>query len=57
MRTLLKKFIRENNGATAIEYALLAALIFVVVIGGINALGGKTSGLYNNVSSNVSAVL
>jgi Flp pilus assembly pilin Flp len=57
MRSLLQRFNRENTCATAIEYALLAVFICIAAIGGVNAVGSKTSGMYNNITSNVSGVM
>jgi pilus assembly protein Flp/PilA len=37
--TTLKRFIKDESGATAIEYGLIAALIAVVIIGAVQALG------------------
>jgi pilus assembly protein Flp/PilA len=37
---MFKKFLSDESGATAIEYALLATLIGVAIIGGATALGG-----------------
>ena len=39
MTALLKKFAADQNGATAIEYGLIAALIAVVVIGALTTVG------------------
>jgi pilus assembly protein Flp/PilA len=47
----LTRILRCNTGATAIEYALVASLIAVAAIGGMNALGGKIDLMLNNVSN------
>ena len=39
MRNILNRFIADENGATAIEYGLIAALIAVVVIGALTSIG------------------
>ena len=44
MRGLFAKFISNQNGATAIEYGLIAALISLVMISGLHALGDSLSG-------------
>ena len=49
----LKAIVREEAGVTAIEYSLLAALIVIVVLTGIVALGGGVFGLWTNVSDAV----
>jgi pilus assembly protein Flp/PilA len=44
------RFVRDQRGATAIEYGLIAALIAVAAIGGMSALGGKLQSTFTNVS-------
>jgi pilus assembly protein Flp/PilA len=45
-----KRFLRDESGATAIEYGLIAAGISVVIIGAVNAIGGKLSNTFTNIS-------
>jgi pilus assembly protein Flp/PilA len=40
MKTLFQRFLRDQSGATAIEYGLIAALIAVAAIGAMGAVGG-----------------
>ena len=49
----IRKMIKNDKGATAIEYGLIAALIAVAAIGAMSSLGTKLSGTFNNVSSNL----
>jgi pilus assembly protein Flp/PilA len=49
--TFFKKLIRDEQGATAIEYGLIAALIAVAAIVGMQALGTTLQGTFNNVST------
>ena len=49
--TFFKKLIRDEKGATAIEYGLIAALIAVAAIVGMQALGTTLQGTFNNVSA------
>jgi len=51
MRTLVERFLRDESGATAIEYGLIAALIAVAIIGGARALGTNIGKTFNNVSN------
>jgi pilus assembly protein Flp/PilA len=44
-------FVRDDNGATAIEYALIASLIAMVIITGVTGIGVKLSGYFSEVSS------
>jgi pilus assembly protein Flp/PilA len=46
-------FIRDENGATAIEYGLIAALIAVVIIGALTLLGTNLSATFNTVAGAV----
>ncbi len=50
MKNLMKKFFKDQSGATAIEYGLIAALISVAIIGGVSTVGTKTSSTFNKVS-------
>ncbi|MCA1654355.1 MAG: Flp family type IVb pilin [Sphingomicrobium sp.] len=45
------KLIKNNKGATAIEYGLIAALIAVAAIGAMQGIGSKLSTTFNNVSA------
>ncbi|HVY90021.1 MAG TPA: Flp family type IVb pilin [Hyphomonadaceae bacterium] len=47
------KFAREKSGATAIEYALIAGIICIAVVGGITTLGQSANSSYTNVSQQV----
>ncbi len=49
----LIKLVKDNSGATAIEYGLIAALIAVAAIGALNAVGNNLSGTFNNISVNL----
>jgi pilus assembly protein Flp/PilA len=45
--------LREERGATAVEYGLMVGLIAVVIIGVVAALGTKVSGLFNTVATSI----
>jgi len=49
--TFFKNLVRDEQGATAIEYGLIAALIAVAAITAMSALGTTLTGTFNNVSS------
>ncbi len=55
MITTLNRFVKDENGATAIEYGLIAALVSVAAIGALTALGTNLSNLFNTVSSSVTS--
>lgn len=50
MRNLFQ-LVRDERGATAIEYGLIAALIAVAAIGAMQGIGGKLNSTFNNVST------
>jgi pilus assembly protein Flp/PilA len=49
------KLLRDDRGATAIEYGLIAALIAVAAITAMTALGNQLSTTFSNVSNNMKA--
>lgn len=53
MTKLFNSFLRDESGATAIEYGLIAALIAVVVIGAVQAVGTGLSTTFNTVAGSV----
>jgi len=54
MKTFFSRFIKDESGATAIEYGLIAALISVAVIAGVKTIGTKLSSTFNNIQGNLS---
>lgn len=55
MANWIKRFRHDEEGVTAIEYGLIAALIAVVIIVAVTAVGTSLSGTFNKVSTSVSA--
>lgn len=51
MRNLLNRFAKDESGATAIEYGLIAALIAVVIIGALTLVGGSLKEKFTAVST------
>ena len=49
----LKEFLRDDSGATAIEYGLIAAGISVAIILTVNQLGGQLKNTFSKVSSSL----
>lgn len=47
--------LKDESGATAIEYGLIAALIAVAIIAAISLLGGELSNTFNKVAGNLGA--
>jgi pilus assembly protein Flp/PilA len=50
----IARFWRNESGATAIEYGLLAALISVVIIGAVKVAGTNLNTMFTTVSTNLS---
>jgi pilus assembly protein Flp/PilA len=53
MNNLFARFVRDESGATAIEYGLIAALIAVIIIGAVTAVGTKLSTTFSTVSASI----
>jgi pilus assembly protein Flp/PilA len=49
----IKQFLRDDSGATAIEYGLIATGIAVAIIAVVNGLGTKLTGTYQSVTDNM----
>lgn len=47
----IKNFVQEEDGVTAIEYGLIAALIAVVIIGAVTTVGGNLVTIFGNVAT------
>lgn len=48
---LISRFVRDESGATAIEYGLIAALIAVVIIGVLTTIGGNLTAKFGEVAA------
>ena len=58
MQSLLrsvKRFLQKEDGPTAVEYAVMLALIIVVCIGAVTTLGSKASQTFSNVGAAIAA--
>ena len=53
----IAQFAKDESGATAIEYGLIAALIAVGIIVAATTLGGSLSGLFNKISGKLNTVV
>ena len=47
MRNLIARFLRDEAGATAIEYGLIASLVVVVLLTALTAFGDTSTGIFN----------
>jgi pilus assembly protein Flp/PilA len=55
MRKTLQRFLTDESGAAAIEYGLIAGLVAIAAIVGMNALGANLQTLFTNVAGSVGA--
>ena len=53
IRTTLRRLLTDQDGATAIEYGLIAALIVIAMMGGLSSLAGGTTSWWGRIQSNV----
>ena len=53
MSKLLSRFVKDESGATAIEYGLIAAGISVAIIAVVNGLGTKLNSTFTSISSSL----
>jgi pilus assembly protein Flp/PilA len=53
MTSLVSRFLKDQSGATAIEYGLIAAGISVVIIVAVNSLGTKLTTTFESVTNNM----
>ena len=53
MKTLVTRFAKDESGATAIEYALIAAGIALAIITAVNTLGTTLSTKFNNINTSL----
>jgi len=51
MKNLFLRFVKDNSGATAIEYGLIAAGISVAIIAVVNGLGTSLNTKFNSIST------
>jgi pilus assembly protein Flp/PilA len=53
MRVLIARFVRDQSGATAIEYGLIASCIAIAIIAAVKGVGTNLNSTFNNVSTNL----
>jgi pilus assembly protein Flp/PilA len=55
MSKLFARFVKDESGATAIEYGLIAALIALAIMAGAGQLGTKLDNQFKNISNKLNA--
>ncbi len=56
MSKFVQRFLKDESGATAIEYGLIAALISVVIITAVSLIGQNIKGRFESVQTSLAAV-
>ncbi|WP_036290741.1 Flp family type IVb pilin [Methylosinus sp. PW1] len=54
MKSLISRFVKDESGATAIEYGLIGALISVIIITAVRLVGSNLSETFNKIAQNLS---
>lgn len=57
MMNILKKLLREEDGPTAVEYAVMLAMIVMVCIGAIRTMGTAASDSFDDSAAQISAAM
>jgi pilus assembly protein Flp/PilA len=55
MRSLVR-IIRDEEGGTSVEYAVMLAMILIAVIGAVGSLGSETGGMWGGIEDNLEDV-
>ena len=53
MKNLFARFVKDQSGATAIEYGLIAAGISLAIIAAVNGLGTKLNGTFTSINNSL----
>ena len=53
MQQLLSRFLRDESGATAIEYCIIAAGISIVIVVAVNGIGSTLNNTFTSVNSSL----
>lgn len=57
MTNFLRKLLREDDGPTAVEYAVLLALIVVACLGAVNSMANATANSFDESAGEIAAAL
>ncbi len=52
---MLKAFLKDESGATAIEYGLICALMFLAIVSAVYAFAGNSNAMFNKISTSIAA--
>jgi len=51
-----RRFLRDDEAATAVEYAVMLALVLLAVFGAVGALGSQSGGMWGNIVGDLTEV-
>lgn len=57
LKRFLSRFQRDESGATAIEYGMILGLMFLVILGALQAFGGTGSGIFNTAMNTLRSAM
>lgn len=57
MRRMLHRLLKDENGATSIEYGLIIALIFLVILSALTAFGDQSTGIFNGAMNAIRSAM
>lgn len=57
MRRFISRFWRDEAGATALEYGIILALMFLVILSALTAFGGTGSGIFNGAMNTLKGAM
>jgi pilus assembly protein Flp/PilA len=57
MSALIRRFLADQRGATAIEYGLICGLIFLVIITAVTLFSSRATAMFEYISSTIAAVI
>lgn len=57
MRKFIGRVLHDERGATAVEYGLILALIFLAMLGAVQGVGNSTIGLWNTISTTTASAI
>ena len=55
MTNLFARFVKDESGATAIEYGLIASLVSIAAIAAFSFVGGRLKSTFNDIANNLSS--
>lgn len=53
MKTLLSRLMRDESGQDIAEYAIMLAVILIIVVGTVKLIGGNANNTFSNVASSL----